>query len=509
MFTTVELLKYFSTQLITCTSPEQVLQQFTDVIIQLFETQQLILVTCDSAQRQVKVNRIHGLNQAQLQLPAVEWTRDVNTGLFQRGEILALTEEGGDQFLIMIDPNQKPVFDCEMRIPIFIQKKLIGVVSLGPKAYGMEYTQEDLDLLQTYLNMVTLCLERFGTPPVTPTEHLSDSSSPKEVQLETGLIRTPIRMKLMNCPDEMRGNSPAIRAIEELIHYVAPQDVTVLITGESGTGKELVARKIHQLSRRNRLPLVTMNCAALPENLVESELFGHEKGAFTNAFTLKKGRFEIADGSTLFLDEIGDMSLGTQSKLLRVLQDGTFQRVGGSRTIQTDVRIIAATNKLLIEEIQKEHFRNDLYYRLNVVQINVPSLRERKEDIPILVDYFIKKFNEVYNKNVKGISACGLQKLWQYSFPGNIRELRNIIERAVIMEKADWLVLDFLPQLSLEQVKKTATSTGGGFTLEILEKKYIEQVLRSVNFNKSRASKILGIARKTLREKMQKYQIQL
>ncbi|MCI0515174.1 sigma-54 dependent transcriptional regulator [candidate division KSB1 bacterium] len=508
MFTTVELLKYFSTQLITCTSPELVLQHFTDVIIQLFEPQQLILVTCDSAQQQVKVNRVHGLHQTQLQLPAVEWTRNVNTELFQRGEILALTEEGGDQFLIMVDPNQKPVFDCEMRIPIFIQKKLIGVVSLGPKAYGMEYTQEDLDLLQIYLNMVTICLERFNTSPAIPTVHVFEPCTPKDISREPELNRMPVKMKLMHCPDEMRGNSPSVRTIEELIHYVAPQDVTVLITGESGTGKELVARKIHQLSRRNRLPLVTMNCAALPESLVESELFGHEKGAFTNAFALKKGRFEIADGSTLFLDEIGDMSLGTQAKLLRVLQDGTFQRVGGSRTFQSDVRIIAATNKSLIEEIQKEHFRNDLYYRLNVVQIQVPPLRDRKEDIPVLADYFIQKFNEVYNKNVKGISACGLQKLWQYSFPGNIRELRNILERAVIMEKTDWLGLDFLPQLSLEQVKKTATPTGSGFTLESLEKKYIEQVLLSVNFNKSHASKILGIARKTLREKMQKYQIQ-
>jgi transcriptional regulator with GAF, ATPase, and Fis domain len=250
----------------------------------------------------------------------------------------------------------------------------------------------------------------------------------------------------------------------------------------------------------------TMNCAALPENLVESELFGHEKGSFTNAFAQKKGRFELADNSTLFLDEIGEMRLETQAKLLRVLQDGTFQRIGGTRTLQSNVRIIAATNKNLEDEIRKCTFRQDLFYRLNVVQIHLPPLRERKDDILFLANYFIDKFTQYYNKKSVSLTTLAVQKLLNYSFPGNIRELQNIIERAVIMEKNEFMTLEFLSGSDPQPVQNIC-ATAGRSSLEELERKHIEDVLTSVGYNKSHAAKILGIARKTLREKIQKYQL--
>ena len=238
---------------------------------------------------------------------------------------------------------------------------------------------------------------------------------------------------------------------------------------------------------------------------MESELFGHEKGAFTGAHCQKQGKFEFADGGTLFLDEIGDMSLATQSKLLRVLQDNTIQRIGGNKTITANVRVITATNKKLSEEIKQGKFREDLYYRINVVQIDIPPLRERTEDIPLLADYFLKKYNHFYGKNIKRIACRALDRLIHHSFPGNIRELQNLIERAVIMEQGDELSLDFIP-ISPLLVKSSVSQDSNG-TLEELEKDYIKRVIQQVNFNKSHASRILGIARKTLREKMQKYDL--
>jgi transcriptional regulator with PAS, ATPase and Fis domain len=252
---------------------------------------------------------------------------------------------------------------------------------------------------------------------------------------------------------------------------------------------------------------VTLNCAALPENLVESELFGHEKGAFTGAYKQKIGKFEYANGATLFLDEIGDMSLSTQSKLLRVLQDKTVQRIGGHNCIEADVRIIVATHKDLNELIKTGCFREDLFYRINVVQIHVPPLRERKEDIPSLADYFIKKFNTFYKTAISPLTEDELRKLMRYDFPGNVRELKNIIERAVILAHDGHLSLDFLPQLSNHTQPKL--SHPSNITLENLEKDYIKTVLEQAQYNKTKAARILGIARKTLREKMAKYQIQI
>ncbi len=242
------------------------------------------------------------------------------------------------------------------------------------------------------------------------------------------------------------GQSSAMRKVFDLIEKVSQSDITVLIQGESGTGKELVAREIHHRSSRFGKSFITMNCAALPENLIESELFGHEKGAFTGAVKQRKGKFEIAHEGTIFLDEIGDMSLNTQSKVLRVLQEKKFERLGGNETLEVDARIISATHKDLLTEMEKGNFRQDLYYRLKVIDITIPPLRERREDIPILVEHYIKEFSERHNKEVQGIDPDALKQIMEFHWPGNVRQLVNILERAVVLASRPILRTEDLPE---------------------------------------------------------------
>jgi DNA-binding NtrC family response regulator len=242
------------------------------------------------------------------------------------------------------------------------------------------------------------------------------------------------------------GQSAAMRKVFDLIEKVSQSDITVLIQGESGTGKELVAREIHHRSSRFGKSFITMNCAALPENLIESELFGHEKGAFTGAVKQRKGKFEMAHEGTIFLDEIGDMSLNTQSKVLRVLQEKKFERLGGNETLEVDARIISATHKDLLAEMEKGNFRQDLYYRLKVIDITIPPLRERREDIPILVEHYIKEFSERHNKEVQGIDPDALKQIMEFHWPGNVRQLVNILERAVVLASRPILRTEDLPE---------------------------------------------------------------
>ncbi|GAI36478.1 unnamed protein product, partial [marine sediment metagenome] len=236
------------------------------------------------------------------------------------------------------------------------------------------------------------------------------------------------------------GKSDKIRSVLELIRTLAQSNCTVLIRGETGTGKEMVAEAIHYCGARRSQPFIAVNCAAIPEALMESELFGYEKGAFTDATRAKPGKFELASGGTLFMDEIGDMSLALQSKILRVIQNRSFERLGGTKSVKVNPRLIAATNKNLEELIAKESFREDLYYRLNVVSIHVPPLRERKEDIPLLVNHFLKKYNKTGSKVVKGVSSRALELLVDYDWPGNIRELENVIERAIVLRQDEMLL---------------------------------------------------------------------
>ena len=302
------------------------------------------------------------------------------------------------------------------------------------------------------------------------------------------------------------GNSPAIRGIFKIMAEVSPTNATVLITGESGTGKELVAKSIHDRSQRRDRAFVTLNCGALPDTLIESELFGYEAGAFTGATTSKVGRIEIASGGTLFLDEVGDMSLKTQVDLLRVLQNRELRRLGGNKTVHVDVRFLAATNKDLVEEIAEKRFREDLYYRLNVVPITMPSLRERREDIPLFLESFLLEFCQVHGKKTKTISDKAQKLLVQYGWPGNIRELRNTIERMVLLTRSDIIEPKDLPDpIVTGDDRQTEITLRLDQPLEDIEKKVIRSVLSQITQNRTLAARVLGISLRALHYKIKRY----
>ena len=313
-------------------------------------------------------------------------------------------------------------------------------------------------------------------------------------------------------PPKILGTSKHMKNVLEMMAKVAKSDAsTVLVQGESGTGKELVAKWIHYESARAEKPFVAINCAAVPSTLLESELFGHEKGAFTDAKTSKKGLFELADGGTVFLDEIGDMEVGMQAKLLRFLEDRTFRRIGGAKVIPVDVRIISATNKDLLKAIEEKVFRNDLYYRLQVIPIFLPALRERKEDIIVLVNHFMETFAREFNKPIKGISSMAEKLLVEYNWPGNIRELKNVIERAIILGNDENLLLENLP---LEIVAKASSMSvpmttfklpPEGIDIEEVERELIKQSLEITDWNQSKAAKKLNLGIDAFRYRMKKF----
>ncbi|HDZ24613.1 MAG TPA: sigma-54-dependent Fis family transcriptional regulator [Desulfobacteraceae bacterium] len=306
------------------------------------------------------------------------------------------------------------------------------------------------------------------------------------------------------------GNSPQMVRLFETIAQVAPSEATVLITGESGTGKELIAGAIHYNSERKDGPFIKVNCAALTETLLESELFGHEKGAFTGAHRRKEGQFSLADGGSLFLDEVSEMPLSMQVKLLRVIQEREFTRVGGEEVIQVDVRIIAATNKDLAQEISSGRFREDLFYRLNVVTLQMPPLRERKDDIPLLLEHFLESFAQKNRKTIKGVTPQAMARLVSYDWPGNVRELMNAVERMVVLARGDYVGEPDLPPIILEQAEGPASGQGtkdlpADLPLEEVEKASILKTLESAGGNKSEAARRLGITRRTLHKKLKKY----
>jgi two-component system response regulator HydG len=303
------------------------------------------------------------------------------------------------------------------------------------------------------------------------------------------------------------GRSPKMRDVFEVLALAAPSDATILILGESGTGKELIANAIHQNSPRRERPFVKVNCAALPENLLESELFGHERGAFTGATSQRKGRFELADGGTIFLDEIGDMSPATQAKILRVLQEQEFERVGGSKTLRVNVRVIAATNKNLEEEVQKGTFRQDLYFRLSVVTVELPPLRERREDIPVLADHFLKKYAEKNQRLIRGFAPKSMDLLMRYQWPGNVRELENVVERAVILCRGEYILPECLPKQFLDLMGEGESDSGvrPGRSIKEVEKELILKTLEQTGGNRTRAAEILGITRRALQYKLKDY----
>ena len=327
------------------------------------------------------------------------------------------------------------------------------------------------------------------------------------------LARQNVRLqRRVGLTTEIIGDHPDMLAIMETIARVAPTNARILIMGENGTGKELVARKLHELSKRVAEPFIEVNCAAIPEDLIESELFGHEKGSFTGAISQRIGKFELADGGSLFLDEVGDMSLSAQAKVLRVLQESAFERVGGTETKHVDVRVLAATNKDLLEEAGKGRFREDLYYRLNVVPIRIPALRERKSDIKMLAEYFLREVAGELGRSQKKLSPEALDILIDYSWPGNVRELRNLIERLCILTMGDVIRREDLPPLELLREEDVRKDPFGLKTYQefkdFMEKEFLIKKLRENNGNVSRTARQLDMQRSNLYKKLEKYGIE-
>jgi DNA-binding NtrC family response regulator len=327
---------------------------------------------------------------------------------------------------------------------------------------------------------------------------------------ENTILRSLMRDKYKF--ENIVGVSLQMQKVLELVEKVADTNATVLVTGESGVGKELVARAIHYNSSRRTRPLVVVNCGAIPEELLESELFGHEKGAFTGAIKTRYGRFELADGGTVFLDEIGDMSLNLQVKLLRVLQEKTFERIGASKTISVDIRVIAATHRNLEDLVRENKFREDLYYRLNVVPIHIPPLRERRQDIPLLLNHFLERSNKINSASIEGLTERSLEILTAYDYPGNVRELQNIVERMVVLQKTGYVDVEDLPE-KLHATKTTATvesdiDKGYDTLVSEYEKTLILKALDKTKGVKSQAARMLNMNRTTLIEKMKRLGIE-
>ncbi|HYE24022.1 MAG TPA: sigma-54 dependent transcriptional regulator [Clostridia bacterium] len=344
----------------------------------------------------------------------------------------------------------------------------------------------------------------YVTKPLDPDEiaHLIENAlSHRRAREESARLRDHVSE--VTRPSELIGQSAAMARVFEAIQTVGPTDATVLITGESGTGKELVARAVHYASARRFHPLVAIHCGALTETLLESELFGHEKGAFTGAQYRKKGKFEVAEGGTVFLDEIGDISLKTQTDLLRVLQEREIVRVGGNQSVKVDFRCVAATNKPLERLIDEGKFRPDLFYRLNVFRVELPALRERKEDIPLLVTHFVRKFSREMNKRITRVSPRAMDQLQQHSWPGNVRELENAVERAmVVAQEPELRECDFTVGGRTNLAAATAID---GRSLEEIERAHILRVLDECGGNQTRAAEVLDIDRVTLHHKLKKY----
>ncbi len=381
-------------------------------------------------------------------------------------------------------------------VPIKLGNEVIGALSADRLFSERVSFEEDVRLMSIIASMIAQAVK------------LRLKAQEEKRRLVEENIRLQEELKERFRPSNIIGNSKAMQHVYELIAQVAPTNTTVLIRGESGTGKELVAHAIHYNSPRADRAFIKVNCAALPESIIESELFGHEKGAFTGAITQRKGRFELAHGGTIFLDEIAELSPAIQVKLLRVLQEKEFERVGGSETIKVDVRIIAATNRDLEALVKEGKFREDLYYRINVFPIHIPPLRERKTDIPLLADYFAEKYSRVHGKEVKRISTPAIDMLMSYHWPGNVRELENVIERAVILSTDGVIHSHNLPP-TLQTAEATGTFPTGTLQemLDNVEREMIVEAIKHARGNMAEAARLLGITERVMGLRVRKHGI--
>ncbi|KAF0194979.1 MAG: Fis family transcriptional regulator [Bacteroidetes bacterium] len=449
-----------------------------------------------------------------------------------------LTAKGYSAFSAETGEEGVRLFDLHHPEVVFVDNKLPGMQGLDVILKLKSLDDETAIVFMTAYGSIETAVNAMKAGAA---EYINKPFSFEEIDVILESIKTKIKIskeiqllrrqqKDVVTFDHIIGDTPLFRQIIQLAKKISrTKTTTILLLGESGTGKDMFAHAIHNESTRNEKPFVTINCSSLPESLLESELFGHEKGAFTDARQLKKGLFEIAEGGTVFLDEIGEINQATQIKLLGVLENRVVRRLGGTVNIPVDIRIIAATNRDLKKAVDEKSFREDLYYRLKVFQITLPALRERLEDIPILADYFIRHYNQQFQKNIKNISDTVRQLLMKYHWPGNIRELRNVIERAVILESMSYLQSESLPgeivSLSENRMSRSLHSEdipvsvernhlpfelnipSEGVSLYEIEKQIILQALETTGYNQTKTSVLLGISRDTLRYKMKKYDL--
>ena len=393
------------------------------------------------------------------------------------------------------DGNDKLTF---ISVPIKAGKEVIGTLNADRKAGGDDTSEENLRMMQITAAMISQAVQLYQAHHE-ENQYLVEENERLNRELEDKFTH-----------DNIVGASKVMRRVHDYVARIADSTATVLILGESGVGKELIAKRIHYASSRHNKPFIKLNCAALPESIIESELFGHEKGAFTGAVAERKGRFELADGGTIFLDEIGELSLNVQTKLLRVLQEREFERVGGTETRKCDVRVITATNKNLEVCIEEGTFREDLYYRLNIIPVTVPPLRERKTDIPLLVNHFIEKFNKLNNKKVKRISTPAIDMLFSYHWPGNIRELENCIEHAVILTEDEVIHGYHLPPtLQMRSLQSKSSTEKGSLQqqLDAMEYELLVEAMKTADGNLSSAAKELGLTNRMIGIRAKKYDL--
>ncbi len=454
------------------------------------------VILLDSSGEYLQIASSTGAKQGEVKGLRFPSNKGIAGWVIQHRQPVMVDDVGSDpRFYAQID--QQSGFRTERIIcaPMIFREQMLGVIEVLNYEFGSRSQESSMELLNTFAGLAAVALKNA----------ISFDSLSHSYKLLSEQARTE---------GSYRSGNRKMRSVYEMCSKVAPLESTVFLRGESGTGKELLADLIHSLSGRGDKPLVKVNVAAMPENLVESELFGHEKGAFTGAVGRKRGKFELADRGTIFLDEIGELRPDTQVKLLRFLQEHTFERLGGSETIKVNVRIIAATNRDMEQAVGSGAFRTDLFYRLNVVPLEVPPLRERTEDIPLLVNFFIDKFNTELNRKVEGIGPDALERLLRHSWPGNIRELENIIERIMVMREQGIIRSEDVPAEIGAGPDRPAQQIGaGGKTspagLHDMEQRMIQEALEANAFNQSRTARRLGITLNQLRYRIKRYGIEI
>ena len=491
----------------------QTLLEINNAIVSKLTRDDLLAAVCDALTKAIKFDRL----ALSLYDPHANILRIVaHSGPYQRsdytpiGRLLALDDSpAGEAYMtrravLRGDLENDRRTSSEHRayghgfrslcaLPLVVRDHAIGAVTIGSLT-PLQYSTSDADFLMEVANQIAIAVENM---------QLHEETAALKARFEAEAVYLQEEIKTEHNFEEIIGQSLPVREILRKVEQVAPTDTTVLICGETGTGKELLARAVHDRSKRKDRPLVKVNCGSIPAGLVESELFGHEKGAFTGALQQRIGRFELANGGTIFLDEVTELPLDTQVKLLRVLQEGEFERVGSSRTIKVDVRVIAATNRDPNEVVRKGSFRADLFYRLNVFPLDAPALRERKADIPLLVSFFLSRFCKKLGKQLRGVAQKSMESLIGYDWPGNIRELQNVVERAVVTASGPLLQIDD----SLLQSQTTTTVASAIDTLENNERNHILRALNQTNWvihGKRGAAELLGINPSTLRSRMEK-----